>query len=164
MKRKIIIGFSLAVLMGLAVQTELMACDAKCQSAVKNYTKDIERAEQKDCNIQDVKNAKALASSCARALDKLDKRYDRFPDELKANGQIQALKQRHDTLLGRQDEIDVLVENSKFIDPYFRRISSAEKRNCTLKNQQLYAQCAQDLEKMQKTYEAIPGDKKNLRP
>ena len=69
------------------------SADKALNRAISSYTKYISKAEKKNCDLE-----KGKFKGCQREVKALDRRYEKFSDDVKANPAITELNQRHQRL------------------------------------------------------------------
>jgi len=143
--------------------TALAASNDKSAKALKraqsSYTKYIEKAEKKNCNLETGK-----LRSCANEVKSLDKRYGKYSEEMKSDATISALNKRHQELKKVLTALERQSAVTKVAQAYQRSIKRIETKSC--KKQENYigtesAYCQKDLEKADLAKEKIPADMLN---
>lgn len=162
--KKMIKGMSICAFIAftmVSLESSAVAAPTKLERAITSYEKYVEKAEQSSCNTELGKPSKALSNSCTKAVDALDKRYDKYSDDIKADPKIVSLRERHETLRGMLEGLERQAAIEQMARKYRLKIERMETKTCP--EQEHYGSrdfelCQEDLEKTDQIKANIPAD------
>lgn len=160
MKQKKLVTMLILFILGVLFTGNIYADEKKTNAAITSYTNSVEKAEKNFTKAESAGNIDAAYKRVSKELSTLDKKYNRYSDEIKANAEIEALYNRHIALNDKLPQLEKMAKLQKVVSPYERKIKQLEKKYITEKSSD-FVYLADQIEILDKHYGYIPEENRS---
>ncbi len=136
--------------------------EKKTQRTIASYAKYIERAEKKFKKAENAKNAASAFRKCSKDVEALNKRYDKFSDEIKENSEIKKLRERHLVMQKKLSDMESLATVEKIVTPYKRKLEKMEAKFGKTENDNAHSSFLEQLAILGRIYDNISEENRTI--